>query len=67
MIYPIGNIILTDEYWDCECPDDGFDYIKPISLSHCDKCGALQEDQPSARLNEVIEAGLPVTLNSARG
>ena len=40
---------------------------RTVTVSCCDKCGALQEDQPSARLNEVIEAGLPVTLNSARG
>jgi hypothetical protein len=36
-------------------------------LSHCDKCGALQEDQPSAHLNEVIEAGLPINPELGTG
>jgi len=65
MLETISDITLTDEYWDCDCPVDGFEYIKPASLSCCDKCGAFQEDQPSAHLNEVIVAGLPV--NSEHG
>jgi len=60
MIYNLGGVELTNEYWDCECPDDNYQYIHAVSERQCDKCGVLREDQPYAHVNEVVAAGLPV-------
>jgi hypothetical protein len=46
---------LTEEFWDCECATD---YIHPKTASKCSKCGAVREDQPDSRVNEVEVAGL---------
>lgn len=41
---------LTPAYWDCECDTD---YIHPHTEARCPRCGALQVDQPWARIEEV--------------
>ena len=41
----------TSLFWDCEC--DG-DYIFPIYLSACGLCGSRRDDQPNARVEEVL-------------
>lgn len=48
-----GDITLDLRYWDCAC--DGSEYFHPVSEEKCDECGALQEDMPSSRANEVNE------------
>jgi len=45
-----GGITLNLDYWDCECDDN---YIHFKARTNCSKCGAIQEDQPSSRSNEV--------------
>lgn len=45
------NVILTTEYWDCECEGN---YIHHKSTKHCDSCHSFQKDQPNSRLDEVI-------------
>jgi hypothetical protein len=45
-----GDIILNLDYWDCECESN---FIHPISQQMCDICGAIQEESPSSRENEV--------------
>ena len=57
MLEKIGDIVLTDEYWDCNCEED---YIKPASMKHCEKCGADWDEGPSSRLDEVLAMKLPV-------
>ena len=57
MLEKIGDITLTDEYWDCDCEDN---YIKPVSLECCEICWAYQDQSSDSRLNEVLEKGLPV-------
>ncbi len=47
----LGDIILTPEYWDCECEKD---YIHPKSQKSCKICGAKSHSQPDARANEVM-------------
>lgn len=49
-------IILTSQYWDCECEHA---YINPRSLDECPICHARKDEQPDARLNEVRAHGLP--------
>ena len=53
----ISEIILSPDYWDCECPDEK-GYIHPISEKECLHCGARQEDCPEARENEVANPKL---------
>ena len=60
MLQPIGDIILTSEYYDCECPDDGYRYIHSVSEPACPKCGVRREDGPDSHLSEVVAAGLPI-------
>jgi len=57
MLEKIGDVTLTDEYWDCDCEDN---YIKSVSLDHCEDCGAYREQSPDSHLNEVLEKGLHV-------
>ena len=46
----IGNITLASDFWDCECEKD---YIHHKSQQKCRKCGAIEEDMPDARANEL--------------
>lgn len=48
----------TEEYWDCECEKD---YIHSRFDRKCPKCGARREDQPNARVVEVLSAGLTMS------
>jgi len=48
----------TTQYWDCECKED---YIRPREMDVCPICWAYREDQPDSRVNEVEEAGLPIS------
>ena len=64
MLEKIGDIVITDEYWDCECEAG---YIQPAFLAHCEKCGAEQEYMPSSHLNEVLAMKLPVKDMQYRG
>ena len=41
---------LTDDYWDCECDEN---YIHSKTELSCPKCGALAEEQPDSRVDEV--------------
>lgn len=53
----LGDIVLTSEYWDCECEEN---YIHVHSEEKCLVCGAFRVDQPLSRINEVIAVGLPL-------
>lgn len=48
----VGDLVLTSDYWDCECEDN---FIHPKSQKSCSRCGALAEDQPDSRANEVSD------------
>lgn len=43
---------LNSEYWDCECDDK---YIQPNSREQCPICGAMRDEMPDSRQNEVDE------------
>ena len=45
-------VTLNINYWDCECKEN---YIHDKAQAKCLLCGALQEDQPNSRANEVEE------------
>lgn len=47
-----GDFDLTPDFWDCECKDD---FIHPKKQSLCDRCGAVADEQPDSRVNEVEE------------
>jgi len=44
--------ILSENFWDCEC-ETGF--IHANSIRRCYRCGAIREEQPRSRKNEVAE------------
>lgn len=44
------DIILNDNYWDCECK---YNFIRNSEEHRCKICLALQDDQPSSRQNEI--------------
>ena len=58
MIENIGDIELTDVYWDCECEKD---YIHLRSQESCPVCKAEQGDQPNSRVSEVLKNGFVIT------
>ena len=47
----------TERYWDCECKEN---YIHPKTQTECSVCGAVVEEQPDSRTNEVLLRGLPL-------
>ena len=47
----VGDIVMNLHYWDCACPTA--DYIHPVSLERCWRCGKTQEEWPSSREPEV--------------
>ena len=51
----------TSLFWDCECEED---YIQPAFRTECILCGVRREDQPDARVDEVLKTPyyLPVEL-----
>ncbi len=44
------EIQTNPNYWDCECEAD---YIHPKGSVTCSKCGALEDEQPDSRQNEI--------------
>lgn len=42
---------LTGRFWDCECEAN---YIHPKSTAICPRCGAVREERPDSRINEVL-------------
>ena len=44
------SVLLTPDYWDCECKDE---YIHFESEESCPECKAKREDQPNSRISEV--------------
>ena len=51
MIEQVGEILLTDQYWDCNCRED---YIHPRNEEKCQVCHCHRDDQPDARVEEVL-------------
>ncbi len=41
------------DFWDCECEKN---YIRPKKVNQCLMCGAIRENQPDSRANEVYKA-----------
>jgi hypothetical protein len=54
----IGNIKLTDNFWDCECM---INYIHPKTERVCKLCKAEADDSPDSRINEVMDTMKNVT------
>ncbi|MFP4305819.1 MAG: hypothetical protein ACLFQQ_01245 [Desulfococcaceae bacterium] len=54
MIEERGEISTTNQYWDCECERE---FIHPIECPECLICGAVKEEQPDSRVNELFEIG----------
>ena len=52
-VYNIGRdtFYTTSLFWDCECEDD---YIRPAFRNECPLCGSSREDQPDARVDEIL-------------
>jgi threonine synthase len=44
------EIILTPDYWDCECVNN---FIHSKEKSFCKVCGSFADEQPESRVNEV--------------
>lgn len=42
----------TRYFWDCNCLDN---FIHPKTQKDCPDCAAAQEDQPDARVSEVVQ------------
>ena len=59
MLHRHGDIILTDEYWDCDCYED---YIHPTADDQCTLCGAMREESPQSRMEEVLKFDLPLNM-----
>ena len=52
MIEKLNDFITVNtDYWDCEC-ETKYIHLK-TRLSHCRRCGAVADEQPDARANEV--------------
>lgn len=49
-----GDILLVENFWDCECDKD-FIHRKR-DMSACSICRTSHEDQPDSRANEILEA-----------
>ncbi|MCP4424437.1 MAG: hypothetical protein GY803_08105 [Chloroflexi bacterium] len=45
-----SKIELTPDYWDCECE---VGYIHPNVDTGCAWCGAVRDEQPDSRVDEV--------------
>lgn len=46
------SVQTTPDYWDCDCAAE---YIHPVASPQCGVCGALREEQPEARLDELYK------------
>jgi hypothetical protein len=54
MLEKSGDIILTSQYWDCECENN---FIHPVECAICPVCNSEKDDQPDSRVNEFFEFG----------
>lgn len=52
-----NDVKTTEKYWDCECKDN---FIHPKTQNKCNICGAVAEEQPDSRVNEVLMFGFPL-------
>ena len=51
-----GDIFFTtSEYWDCECDCNYIHKQTENRDGFCNECGAIEEDQPDSRANEVMD------------
>lgn len=44
----------TPLFWDCECENCARGYIRPAYIAECPYCGALRDERPDSRINEVF-------------
>jgi len=51
MIEQVGEILLTDQFWDCDCKKY---YIHPRNEEECQVCHCHRDEQPDARVEEVL-------------
>jgi hypothetical protein len=51
LIHTDSGIRTTPLFWDCECMEA---YIHPASQETCLACGAGRDEQPDARVEEVL-------------
>ena len=49
----VNKFPTTVHFWDCECEAN---YIHPKSVSVCPRCGAVSDECPDSRTNEVFAA-----------
>ena len=47
----VNQFSTTEHFWDCECETN---YIHPKSVSICPRCGAVSDERPDSRTNEVF-------------
>lgn len=50
----MSTVETTEKYWDCECEKN---FIHPKTQTICNMCGAIAEEQPDSRKNEVLAQG----------
>jgi len=50
----VSVVITNENFWDCECEHN---FIHPKSEASCNKCGAVREEQPDSRENELQQMG----------
>lgn len=50
------GLCTTPLFWDCECENN---YIHPASDESCILCGAIREEQPDSRVDEVLQQHIP--------
>ena len=48
------DIVLNEDYWDCECLSN---YIHSKKKLECSKCNSLADEQPDSRQNEIKVEG----------
>jgi len=53
----VGDVETTEEFWDCECPED---FQHPKAEETCPKCKASRDSQPDSHVNE-----LPTSLTAS--
>tara|TARA_R110000782_G_scaffold39956_2_gene92419 strand:+ start:88 stop:243 length:156 start_codon:yes stop_codon:yes gene_type:complete len=44
------DILLNENYWDCECVSN---FIHTKKKIECNRCKALADEQPDSRQNEI--------------
>ena len=41
VVFYDDETLLNQNYWDCDCSHN---YIRPVSIHHCNECGSDRED-----------------------